>query len=544
MTGLARGLHECAVLVPSTHRAVRWGCGALLAVVYFGAGKLGLALAFVHASATAVWPPTGIALAALLVLGVRAWPAISLGAFLVNVTTAGSVATSLGIAAGNTLEAIVGALLVTRFARGRHAFDRARDTFTFAVLAGLLSTTVSATVGVSSLALGGYARWESYGAIWLTWWLGDAAGAIIVAPLLILWAADPRPRFRGRAGEAALLLASVLLVGAGVFNGPFPALYPLAFLCGPPLVWAAFRFGRREAATAIAMLSALAIWGTLRGLGPFASASPHQALLLLQAYMATMAAMTIPLAAVVGERRRAEAQLARVAAIVESSDDAIIGTTLDGVITHWNAGAERLYGYPAREAVGRPIALIVPPELPDELPAILGRIRRGQHVDHYETVRVRRDGRRIEVSVTVSPLRDAAGRPVGASSIARDIAERKEAETARRERDLLRSVASLGAAAAHEINNPLAVLMGQAQLLATEVGEGARRRINEILDAVERVSEIVSRLNHVRRLTRAAKTRDLPEMLDLRKSSALRAPEEEPGGRAGARPEGGAPYAS
>ena len=139
-----------------------------LAALYFLAGKLGLLLAFVHANATAVWFPTGLALAAFLLLGYRVWPGIFLGAFLANLTTAGSVATTLGIATGNTLEGLAGAYLVNRFAHGVHAFDRPQDVFKFTALAALASTTVSPFFGVTSLALGGYADWAEYGRIWLT----------------------------------------------------------------------------------------------------------------------------------------------------------------------------------------------------------------------------------------------------------------------------------------------------------------------------------------------------------------------------------------
>ena len=116
------------------------------------------------------------------------------------------------------------------------------------------------------------------------------------------------------------------------------------------------------------------------------------------------------------------------AAIVESSDDAIISKTLAGTITSWNRGAEILYGYSAAEAVGQPISLIIPPERPSELPAIMERLRRGERIDHYETVRVRKDGTRLDVSVSISPIRDNADRIVGAASIGRDITERKQAE--------------------------------------------------------------------------------------------------------------------
>jgi integral membrane sensor domain MASE1 len=156
--------------------------GVVAFAAYLAAAKLGLVLAFIHASASAVWPPTGIAIAIFLVLGSRMWPAIFSAAFVANVTTAGSVATSLGIALGNTLEGLLAAALVTRFAGGRHVFERPEDVVKYAALAGLGSTMVSATAGVTSLALGGYAAWADYQGIWFTWWLGDAVGAIVVAP--------------------------------------------------------------------------------------------------------------------------------------------------------------------------------------------------------------------------------------------------------------------------------------------------------------------------------------------------------------------------
>src|SRR5213082_2535927 len=144
-----------------------------LTLIYLVAGKLSLHLAFLHKSASPVWPPAGIALAALLVLSYRAWPAIFVGAFLVNVTTAGNVATSLAIASGNTLEAVCGAWLVNRLAGGITVFDRPQGVFKFG-LAAVVSTIIGPAFGVTSLALCGFADWANYGPIWLTWWLGDA----------------------------------------------------------------------------------------------------------------------------------------------------------------------------------------------------------------------------------------------------------------------------------------------------------------------------------------------------------------------------------
>src|SRR5437773_191449 len=409
MTGTGLRL-ELIGMTPPRVPLVSWGL-LVLTGVYVLAGKFGLSLAFVHASASAVWPPTGIALAATLLLGYRVWPALLLGAFLVNVTTAGSVWTSLGIAGGNTLEGLLGAFLVRRFANGLKVFDRARDIFTFGVLAGLGATAVSATVGVTTLWLGGHARWEGLGAIWLTWWLGDVAGAVVVAAGLILWGLGRTVRLtRAQVVELLLLLGSVLLVGEVVFGGlgsPWAWNYPLEFLCIPPLVVAAFRFGPREAATCVALLSVLANWGTLHGLGPFVRYTPNESLLLLQAFMGTMAMMTLLLAANVKAHARTEAALARVAAI----------------------------------------------------------------------------------------------------------------EAAVRERDALRYVASLAAAAAHEINNPLAVVVGQAELLDETLDATGQKRTEEILQATRRIEEIVGRMKGVSRLKVTGEAPYIPEMLDLDKSS-------------------------
>jgi diguanylate cyclase (GGDEF)-like protein len=288
-----------------------------LAAVYFLAGKLGLSLAFFHPSATPIWPPTGIVLAALLIFGYRLWPGALLGAFLVNVTTAGSILTSAGIAVGNTLEGLAAAYLVTRFANGRKCFDRTQDALKFVILAGVLSTMISATFGVTTLSLGGFARWADYTTIWATWWCGDATSMVIVAPLLILWSTNTRLRWSwSRISEFALLLMSLLVVGQVVFGEfMFPGTknYPLEYLCTPFLIWAAFRFGRREAATVSLVLCGIAIRGTLHGLGPFAIGTKNESLLLLQAFLGIVATMTMVLAVMSQERRNAEEQIRNLA---------------------------------------------------------------------------------------------------------------------------------------------------------------------------------------------------------------------------------------
>jgi len=403
-----------------------------LSAAYFVAGKLGLLLAFVHHSATAVWPPTGITLAALLALGYHVWPGIFLGAFLVNITTAGSVATSLGIAVGNTLEGLVGAFLVKRFANWPLVFDQPKDVLRFAVLAGLLSTTVASTFGVTSLVWGGVARWADYGSIWLTWWLGDAVGDFVVAPAILLWSAQPRVCVNRReALEITMLVLMVVLVGQMVFGEMLPTgmkNYPLDYLCLPLLVWVAFRFGQREAATTTLLLSSIALWGTLHGFGPFVRDTPHESLLLLQGFMGGTAIMALAFAAVVSERKQAEEVRARLAAIVESADVAIIGKNLAGIVTSWNKGAECIFGYTAEEMIGKPISVLIPADCPDGEQETTQRVQQGEHTGQYETVHRKKDGTDIPVSLTISAIRDRDGHIIGTSKIVRDLTERKQGE--------------------------------------------------------------------------------------------------------------------
>ncbi len=290
-----------------TRRPPLYVCFVLLVSVYVIAGKFGLSVAFFHASASAVWPPAGIALASLILWGIELWPAVFIGAFLVNFTTAGSFAATLAIAAGNTLEAAFGAWLIRRYAAGPYVFRSAQTIFKFALIT-LGAALVSSTIGVTSLVLAGLAGWHFFGHIWLTWSLGDLVGAWILVPLIVLWATDPPPSFRmRRLLEAGLLVATVVGVGASLFFGEIPS--GMEYLAIPPLLWGAFRFGQRGAATLAFVMSALALAGTLQRFGPFAMSNPNTSLILLQLFIGAIAMTTLVLAAVVSERKEAEEAL-------------------------------------------------------------------------------------------------------------------------------------------------------------------------------------------------------------------------------------------
>jgi diguanylate cyclase (GGDEF)-like protein len=284
-----------------------------LAAAYFVAGKLGLRLAFMNPSASAVWPAAGIALAAFLMVGEWTWPAVYVGAFLVNVTTHGGVVASLVIATGNTWEGLLAALFVHRYAHGRQAFDHPRDVLRYTLLAALLSPMVAATFGTITLAAAGQAHWSDFGITWTTWWLGDAGGLFVVAPLILLWSANDGVVWDVRRWlEAGALVVVTFLAAEVVFGRLFPAStvdYPLSFLPMPVFIWASFRFGRRGAAGSVALVYAMAVVGTLEGFGPFAQFPRNSALVYLQIFICISAVTALVLAAVVLERRRVEEQL-------------------------------------------------------------------------------------------------------------------------------------------------------------------------------------------------------------------------------------------
>jgi PAS domain S-box-containing protein len=424
--GVGRGFRLHA---PSMLDVVRMG---ILCGIYFTAAKLGLSLDAVSGFATAVWPPTGIALVALVLFGYRLWPGIALAAFLVNASAGAPVLVAFGMAIGNTLEAVVGTYLLQHVVGFQPALARLRDVFGLVVLAAGVSTLLSATLGVTSGWLGGVIPAASYSQAWWTWWLGDLMGDLVVAPLLWIWRVPPRVYLpRRQLAEAGALLLCIIAVSLFVFGGPWATrTMTYLYLLFPFLIWAAFRFGLHGAVTMVSLMSAIAIWSTARGFGLFASQSLHEGLFELQAFMSSVAVTSLVVAAAVAERQHLEEVRAQLAAIVESSDDAIISKTLMGIIVSWNRGAERLYGYAADEVIGRPIAILVPPDRPDELPKLLGRLRLGERIAQYETVRRRKDGQEIYVSLTISPVRDVSGSIIGASTVARDITARKRAEEA------------------------------------------------------------------------------------------------------------------
>jgi integral membrane sensor domain MASE1 len=309
------------------------GIFAALTLSYFVTGKLGQLFALPNPHATALWAPTGISLAAILLLGYRVWPGILLGAFLVNITSLGSIQTSMGIAVGNTLEALVAAYLVLRFADGTSAFYKPWNVLRFVVLAGMIPTALCATNGASLLCQAGFANWSDFWRVWSVWWTGDMLGAILLTPFLVLLLGH-RYHFLGFAelGEAGILLTGLSIVGVLNFGPQIFDSIPkggLLYLCAPFMAWVALRFCPLEAAGATLVFSGFAVWGSLHGYGPYGNAAgaPYSWV----AFVVVASTVTMAVAATRDEQRKYSESVIGMYYIAKERNEAQIYTLQDTV---------------------------------------------------------------------------------------------------------------------------------------------------------------------------------------------------------------------
>ncbi len=290
------------------------------AVLYYFSARIGLFLALEHTNATPVWPPSGIAFAVILLFGYRFWPGILAGAFLANlVTFLGNkvadpfsiVVLSVLIGTGNTAEALAGAILVRTLIGLKNPFDRAFNVFKF-ILISLAVCMIAATIGSTSLLLFKIIPKSFYNSVWVTWWLGDAGGILVLTPMfliawfqrsqLVVWKAR-------KLIEALFFLIALIVISQFISDGRFwfgARHYPISFVMIPLIILAAFRFGQIGVIVSVLAMGGLAIWNTMKGYGPFAMQSQNESLLLLQMFIVTITVTGLFLAAVLTERKEAE----------------------------------------------------------------------------------------------------------------------------------------------------------------------------------------------------------------------------------------------
>src|ERR687895_1395008 len=356
-----------------------------VAALYLLTARLGLTLALPpEQKATAVWLPSGIALAALLLLGYRLWPGVWLGAFLANFwdffgpsnqfSLTAHLLVSGGIALGSTLQPLLGTFLLHHMDMGQqNPLKRAGNVFRF-VGVGLVMCLVAATIGVTTLYLAGFAPLADYYSNWWTWWLGDTMGVLIVTPLVLAWRKPLELAWGVReVAEAGLLLVMLLVVGLWVFGGwelwGLDTRF-LGYLTVPLLVWTAFRFGPQGATLALVVVLGIAVWGTAQDHGPFVLGTRNESLLLLQTFMGVLAVTTLILTGVLAERKRAEKERARLTVAIEQERAtlaAVMASMSDGLLVldaahqvhYCNARIGEFLGINPTLAIGQPIEQII-----------------------------------------------------------------------------------------------------------------------------------------------------------------------------------------
>ncbi len=434
---------------------------AIVFALYFGAGKLGLAIPFTSSNVSPIWLAAGIAVAAVLIWGIQVAPAIAFAAFLVNFLTPIPSSASVAIGLGNASSAVVAGYLLRR-SDFQTALPRLKDVLKLVMVAAVLTTTLAASVGVTALTLAHTKAWSGYGSAWRIWWLGDAMGVLVVAPLL-LTGRDLLSVYRGwRLVEGCVLFVAILVTSSAIFGGAAVRDDVLAFVVFPFVIWAALRFRVAGAAVAGLLSASVAVWGTAHGYGPFVNHSPLHNAVLLQIFVAVTSLTGLILAAVINEREhiseafetekrllneseatkegleelvrertleleRNTAQLAYQAKLLDLANDAIFVRRADGGITYWNEGAERLYGWTKKEALSRSTQELIQTEFPIDVSEILG-------LDRWEgeLQQRRRDGSQVTVASRWTTLRDHNGKAVGWLEINTDITARKRAEEAAR----------------------------------------------------------------------------------------------------------------
>ena len=460
-------------------------------VVYFLTARLGLMLAFEQTSSSPVWPPAGIGLAAVLLLGYRVFPGILMGVFIANVTVfinsqtgtipITSVLTSLSIAIGSTLEPLAGAYLFRRLIGQKNSLNRGQDVFTF-VIAGAISCLISSIIGPTSICLAELAPWDIFGMMSFTWWMGDLSGVLIVTPIFLGWSRLKLDDFSiPKVIEAVILWFLLSLIGLFVFGGWANAdlVHLLAYLVIPVLLWIAFRFNQQISAIAIAFISGMIIWATTHGVGPFMAESLNTSLILVQGFVSVIAIVMLVLAASITEKREAmktvQEREEKYRSLFDDALDMIHIVDVNGKIIDANKIEIEALGYTREEYLGKPVIEIIHPDFRTRTKKSIEKVFKGVEVRGHETVFLTKHGDKIEVEINAVPqLMDR--KIIAGRAFIRDVTERKQAEE--QIKASLKEKETLLHEVHHRVKNNMQVINSLLKLQSNSIEDD---RIKEIL---------------------------------------------------------------
>lgn len=474
-------------------------------IAYFVAGKLGQATTNIRSSNLGpVWPAYGVALAMFLKYGYRIWPAVVSSAFLVALQGSVPPAAAAGQATAATMAAATGTFLLRRVPNFDPSLPRLRDAFALIVLGAFGSAVLSSLFGILSLYATGIQPYSGIESAWLVYWLGDSTGVLLVTPLVFTFPQLIAIRSPARIAEVLALIGLTALGGFLVFaDFFFVHLDVFAFALLPLVMWAGIDFGIGGATLSVFLIATIATILTALGFGPFAANTAFTNAVLLDVLFTLLSVSGLTLASVISERERAERERERLirarvevearlrhAAVVESSDDAIVSEDLNGMVLSWNQAASRMFGFADSEAIGRPIAQLLPPELLSDESTALDNLRDGAGMVHLERTRLSTSGETIHLSSTISPLRDGAGQLVGTVRTVRDISGRKHAEEAlaRAKRKLVRVQEQERARIARELHDDIGQRLALLTVGLTGVSDELQRQASAIAADLQSLS--------------------------------------------------------
>ena len=513
----------------------------IIAASYAVLGDLAQLLPSLNPTATPCWPPTGLAVALVLLCGYRVWPAILLGSFLAGAMTplaSGGLdirlfVSSVIVGLGTVLAALSGAWLINRYSNGRSTFETPRGITLFALISFAPVALIASLAAVGGLFLANEISAASY-STWITWWLTDAAGTLIIAPAVVLWAMTPlRPFSRWTLTETAAIFALTAIIGALAFS---PAIGSLSdelaqyqslfgFLILIPLLWTALRGAQRNAATVTLIFCGIAVWGLSESNDAFLQTDLNKSLLLLLVIAVSASLSSLIASAIIGSHQSAhsaqqtdlgkmKSEIAQTSLALESSrrmfqiliegvtDYFIFVTDINGHVASWNSAAQQITGYAADEILGQHFGIFYRPDerrTGDPKRALEMATQKGKY--DVEGWRIKKNGGLLFVTGSVTAVRDDGGTLVGFANVLRDATERRDAQEklfeAREQLAMAQKMEAIGkltGGIAHDFNNLLMIIGGNAQTFKRLLDPKLPRAIEAIQVAAKRGESLTRQL--------------------------------------------------
>src|SRR4051794_6940236 len=512
---------------------------SIVAATYIGLAESALLLPAINPTATPLWPPTGFALALVLLRGYRIWPAILVGSLSPYLMADRPLLEVGSVGLGTLLAAFAGTWLINRWSNGHQTFGTPSSIAKFAIISFAPTTMISSAIALAAFILSNKISFSDSIVTWVTWWLADAAGTLVIAPVVVLWAIMPvvsLSKWNVMESAAVSTLVSVIgivayspLIGSNLISNDLDVLLPhrslLGFLVLLPLIWACLRGNQRNVATAALIFFGLALWGFSVGSDPFPKTDLNGALLSLLVLSISVSVPPLALAAAIATRQNTEAHLLSVQDQLNSQverksvalnsakrhfqilvegvvDYAIFALDKEGHVTSWNSAAQKIIGYTVDEIIGKDFGIFYRPDerragAPNR--ALDLAIERGKH--EVEGWRIRKNGTPFFITGSVFSNHDDEGNLLGFINILRDATERRDAEEklvqAREQLAMSQKMEAMGkltGGIAHDFNNLLMIIGGSAQIFARLLDPKLPRAIEAIQTAAKRGESLTRQL--------------------------------------------------